>query len=133
MPRIEPISLSNHVLDIGANGTAEARETEPGPPERTDAFTVGFVNMAAASPHNGEMHPDRDEILLVVEGAIRVFSDSRSEPPPSRLAAPVLSPKGSGKSSKVTAQNWYTSPWPQRRRALPMTAQRGNAPLNDWT
>lgn len=94
MPGIDPISLTNHVLDIRADGSVAARATNPGPPERTDAFTVGLVNMAGQSPHNGEMHPDGDEILIVVEGSIRVFCDSQTESFTVGAGSACIVPKG---------------------------------------
>jgi mannose-6-phosphate isomerase-like protein (cupin superfamily) len=42
------------------------------PPERIDGFTIGAPQIAGDPPHGGEMHPDGDELLYVVSGAITV-------------------------------------------------------------
>lgn len=39
-------------------------------------MTVGFVSVAGESPHNGELHPDGDEILYVISGRLRVIGES---------------------------------------------------------
>ena len=70
------------VLDIFEDLSIGVRRRKPGPPERIKGMTVGVVQMTAnePSPHNGEMHPDGDEILIVTSGVIRIIHDSRSEP-----------------------------------------------------
>jgi mannose-6-phosphate isomerase-like protein (cupin superfamily) len=42
------------------------------PPQRIDGFTVGAPRIAGDPPHGGEMHPDGDELLYLVSGAVTV-------------------------------------------------------------
>jgi len=79
---IEKADLANFVLDIRSDWSVTRRLRKPGPPARIDGMTVGLVTMSASdlSPHDGEMHPDGDEILLVTSGRIRISYDSRAEP-----------------------------------------------------
>lgn len=43
------------------------------PPQRIDGVTIGAPQLTAdPSPHGGEMHPDGDELLYLVSGAITV-------------------------------------------------------------
>lgn len=42
------------------------------PPRRIDGFTIGAPRIAGDPPHGGEMHPDGDELLYLVSGAVTV-------------------------------------------------------------
>ena len=37
-----------------------------------DGYTFGVATMTENSPHDGEMHPDGDEVLYLVSGHVRV-------------------------------------------------------------
>jgi len=50
-----------------------------GPPVRRDGMTVGIIEMASDAPHNGEMHPDGDELLYVISGSVEVTWDGSSD------------------------------------------------------
>jgi mannose-6-phosphate isomerase-like protein (cupin superfamily) len=52
------------------------------PPQRIDGFTIGAPRIAGDPPHDGEMHPDGDELLYLVSGAVTVtleLSDGNTE------------------------------------------------------
>lgn len=74
---IEPgrrIDLAHEVigLDIG-DRRARIVEQQPGrPPRRIDGFTVGIPELTGDAPHDGEVHPDGDELLYLVSGAVTV-------------------------------------------------------------
>ena len=80
MPSVVPVDPSQSVLDIHRDLSIQIRQRKPGPPERIDGMTVGIVTMAGESPHNGEMHPDGDEILYVISGKVRITYDSGNDP-----------------------------------------------------
>jgi mannose-6-phosphate isomerase-like protein (cupin superfamily) len=81
MASVDRVDLTKFVLDIRPDLSITLRETKPGPPERIEGMTVGFVTIAPGeSPHSGEMHPDGDEVLFVVSGTLRVTHDSGNEP-----------------------------------------------------
>ena len=42
------------------------------PPQRIEGFTIGVASTAGPSPHGGEMHPDGDELLYLISGAVAV-------------------------------------------------------------
>jgi mannose-6-phosphate isomerase-like protein (cupin superfamily) len=41
-------------------------------PQRIDGLTIGAPRIAGDPPHDGEMHPDGDELLYLVSGAVTV-------------------------------------------------------------
>lgn len=47
---------------------------QPGPPPRLDGHTVGapYLTVGGEPPHAGEVHPDGDELLYLVSGAMSV-------------------------------------------------------------
>lgn len=81
MATVERVNVDSQVLDIWRDLSVSARQRKSGPPQRIDGFTFGVATIAPGeSPHNGEMHPDGDEILYVVSGALRLTCDSSDEP-----------------------------------------------------
>lgn len=48
------------------------RDDTYGPFNRFPGFTFSTVTMSRGSMHDGEMHPDGDEIVFVVSGSIEV-------------------------------------------------------------
>jgi hypothetical protein len=42
------------------------------PPVRIDGYSVGAPTLTGDAPHDGEMHPDGDELLYMVSGAVTV-------------------------------------------------------------
>jgi mannose-6-phosphate isomerase-like protein (cupin superfamily) len=43
-----------------------------GPPQRIDGMTIGAARIDGDPPHDGEMHPDGDELLYLLSGAVTV-------------------------------------------------------------
>ena len=81
MAALESIDLTQVVLDVSRNLKVSARRQPAGPPHRIDGLTIGIANLQPGqSPHNGEMHPDGDEILFVVAGTLVVTGDSSDTP-----------------------------------------------------
>jgi len=76
MDQIIPVDVTRFVLDLRRDLSVTPRATRPGPPERIDGVTIGFVSVTGDPPHRGEMHPDGDEILYVVSGKLRVIGES---------------------------------------------------------
>ncbi len=76
MDKIVPVDVGRFALDIHRDLSVSPRAHKHGPPERIDGMTVGFVSVTGESPHNGEMHPDGDEILYVISGKLRVIGES---------------------------------------------------------
>ncbi len=76
MKRILPVDVSRFAFRIHRDLSVTTSEIKPGPPERIDGMTAGIVTMERDAPHGGEVHPDGDEILYVISGALSVTSDS---------------------------------------------------------
>jgi mannose-6-phosphate isomerase-like protein (cupin superfamily) len=48
-------------------------EQLPGrPPRRIDGLTIGAPQITSDPPHDGEVHPDADEVLYLISGAMTV-------------------------------------------------------------
>src|SRR3954447_14849351 len=71
---IEPgrrIDLGCEVVGLGADPRARRGEQQAGrPPRRIDGVTVGAPELTGDAPHDGEVHPDGDELLFLVSGAV---------------------------------------------------------------
>jgi mannose-6-phosphate isomerase-like protein (cupin superfamily) len=68
-----PFDLSNSTVGLSrATGEASFVEQVAGPPHRIDGYTVGAPHLTGDPPHNGEMHPDADELLFLVSGRVLV-------------------------------------------------------------
>ena len=81
MSMITRIDASRYLFDIQRDLSVSARASKPGPPERIDGMTVGIVTMVHDASHNGEVHPDGDEILYVISGKLRVTGESAPNAP----------------------------------------------------
>ena len=67
------IDLSSEVVGIGASDRQARLVEQTGRgPQRIDGFTVGAPDLTGDAPHDGEMHPDGDELLYLVSGAVTV-------------------------------------------------------------
>jgi mannose-6-phosphate isomerase-like protein (cupin superfamily) len=74
---IEPgrrIDLAGEVVGLGGSDRlARLVEQQPGrAPERLDGFTIGAPRITGDAPHDGEMHPDGDELLYLISGQVTV-------------------------------------------------------------
>ncbi len=76
MNKIKSVDVSRFSFRIDRDLSVSTAEIKPGPPERIDGMTVGIVTIEQDPPHGGEVHPDGDEILYVISGALSVVSDS---------------------------------------------------------
>jgi len=75
---IEPgrvIHLAEEVVGLDrADRRARIVEQQPGrPPRRIDGVTIGAPRITGDAPHGGEMHPDGDELLYLIAGAVTVL------------------------------------------------------------
>lgn len=81
MSQIERIDTVGQFLHVDRNLSVHPMAHRRGPPPRPDGLSVGFVTMERDAPHGGEMHPDGDEILVIVSGRVRVVGDSDPQHP----------------------------------------------------
>ena len=68
------IDLTREVVGFDrADGRARLVDQVAGrPPQRIDGLSIGAPQIAGDPPHGGEMHPDGDELLYLVSGAVTV-------------------------------------------------------------
>jgi mannose-6-phosphate isomerase-like protein (cupin superfamily) len=73
-------TLEGSVADFARDRSITIRPAPPGPPRRIDGYTFGAIpNIDGPGPHNGEVHPDGDELLYVVSGAMELTLDDGDE------------------------------------------------------
>ncbi|MDH3441007.1 MAG: cupin domain-containing protein [Gammaproteobacteria bacterium] len=63
---------SAYAIGIGHDFRAALVADRPDPQTAVDGATFGIATMSENSPHNGERHPDGDEVLYLIAGKVRV-------------------------------------------------------------
>ena len=68
------LRLDQEVLGIEREGgrMVTVPRSGQGPPERIDGHTIGLWRMEGDPPHAGEVHPDGDELLVLLSGRVSV-------------------------------------------------------------
>jgi mannose-6-phosphate isomerase-like protein (cupin superfamily) len=67
------IDLTREVVGLQrSDRRARIVEQPGGPPQRIDGLTIGAPIITGDAPHNGELHPDGDEVLYLISGAVTV-------------------------------------------------------------
>ena len=71
----QPIDLSGQVvgLDRSDRRACLVEQIAGRPPQRIDGLTIGAPMLTSDAPHAGEVHPDGDELLYLVSGAVTVL------------------------------------------------------------
>jgi oxalate decarboxylase/phosphoglucose isomerase-like protein (cupin superfamily) len=71
----EPFDLSDDAVIVLDRETGNARLLTIGDhgPSRIDGYTIGAPFLTQNAPHEGEMHPDGDELLYLVSGRVNVL------------------------------------------------------------
>lgn len=57
---------------VNRDMSARTIPARPDPAIPVDGYTFGVATMTENSPHDGEMHPDGDEVLYLISGKVRV-------------------------------------------------------------
>jgi quercetin dioxygenase-like cupin family protein len=65
-------NTKNQTVAISRDLSAETMPARPDPAIPVDGYTFGVATMIENSPHDGEMHPDGDEVLYLIDGEVRV-------------------------------------------------------------
>jgi len=88
-PSVE--SFAGKAVQITRDRIATIVSVPPGPPKRIDGYTIGVIpNLDGPPVHRGEMHPDGDEFLYLVSGAIEVIFDDGDQETIGTAASVVL-------------------------------------------
>lgn len=61
--------LEEHYVLVTPDGAMTPRPKR-GTPPRIDGLTIGFHRVTASPPHDGELHPSADELLVVITGSL---------------------------------------------------------------
>lgn len=69
---VSTLDLSQSLLDLYRNGRMHLVAWESDPPPRIDGYVIGTPVMTLPAPHNGEMHPNGDEVLFLILGRLDV-------------------------------------------------------------
>jgi mannose-6-phosphate isomerase-like protein (cupin superfamily) len=68
----EPFDPSAVTIGIHRDGAIRVVPRAPGAPRRIDGHVLGAPRMTAPAAHAGEMHPDGDELVMLVSGRASV-------------------------------------------------------------
>lgn len=72
MSKPQLFDSASFTVGLDSRGVAELIPNRLGPPPRVDGLSIGVASMSRSAPHGGEMHPDGDEVLILVSGRARV-------------------------------------------------------------
>ena len=67
------VDLIDSYLSLGYDGNVKNVPATKGPPPQLEGYLLGGGLMTRNAPHGGEVHPDGDEVLLVISGGIDVI------------------------------------------------------------
>jgi quercetin dioxygenase-like cupin family protein len=67
---------ASQTVTIKRDLSAETMPAQPDPAIPVDGYTFGVASMTENSPHDGEMHPDGDEVLYLIDGQVRVMLET---------------------------------------------------------
>ena len=126
--RTEPFDPSQVVVGF-QEGEARLIPSTGGPPARVKGFTVGAPVLARNPPHGGEMHPDGDELLILVSGHVVVVleEDAGKHRVELRAGQALVVPRGVWHRVELQekSQLVHVTPGPGgEHRPLPATDER---------
>lgn len=79
MNKVRRFNPATHTIGIARDLSAEQVAAQADPPVAVDGITFGVARMQENSPHNGEMHPDGDEVLYLISGQVNIVFEEKSE------------------------------------------------------
>jgi mannose-6-phosphate isomerase-like protein (cupin superfamily) len=86
---------STFAIGVGRDFSASMIPDRPDPQIPVEGATFGIATMTQNSPHDGERHPDGDEVLYLISGRVRVvFVESDHEDIEMLPGDGLLVPKG---------------------------------------
>jgi len=80
------IDLQACVIGLYRDGKASLVSSHSGPPPEIDGYSIGAPFMTHEPPHGGEMHPDGDEVLVLLSGSVTILLEDRDPPREVQLA-----------------------------------------------
>jgi mannose-6-phosphate isomerase-like protein (cupin superfamily) len=73
-------------------------------PVRVDGYVVGAPLMTGNAPHRGELHPDGDELLLLLSGRVEVILDDGTQ---QQVGAETVQELAGGQAVIVPKGVWH--------------------------
>ena len=70
---VQKIDLTSSTVGLYRDGSSSVEANGSGRPRRIDGYIVGATLVANKPRHNGEMHPDADELLYLISGGVDVL------------------------------------------------------------
>ena len=74
MLALEVIDMKRSTIAVSRDLQMRAVKAKLGPPARADGLMIGIADMTRDPPHNGELHPDGDELVFVISGRVEVLA-----------------------------------------------------------
>lgn len=93
----DPVKFDPSAFAVGISEAFRAGlvADRPDPQVPVDGATFGVATMSENSPHNGERHPDGDEVLYLISGKVRVvFVDGEHDDIDVNPGDGLIVPKG---------------------------------------
>ena len=82
-------------IGVGRDLIAVRVPMQADPPIPVDGLTIGIAEMSENSPHDGEMHPDGDEVLYLISGHVNVvFEEAEFDTVDMQPGDGLVVPKG---------------------------------------
>lgn len=75
-PVTEPhvaIEMTANYVQLAPDGSSQVLRVRRGPHPNLPGFVVGAPTLTRDAPHGGELHPDGDELLLILSGRVQVI------------------------------------------------------------
>jgi len=118
--------LSRESVALSRELGASLIKTSFGPHSEVDGYRIGLARLSKPPPHDGERHPDGDEVLYVVAGAVDVLLETE---PAQRVALEagdgLIVPRGVWHRLEIVAPAEILYATPGRSEARPR--RRGRA------
>ena len=76
MEQTKRFDLKRQNVTLSRELAATVIAASHGPHPAVDGYLIGIASMSKPPPHNGERHPDGDEVLYVISGRIEVLLET---------------------------------------------------------
>jgi len=76
MGKVTKVDPAGFSIAISRDLRMSLVEHQPGRPPVCDGLMVGIADMVRDPPHEGELHPDGDELIYIISGRVRVVGES---------------------------------------------------------
>lgn len=75
-PRVRRLNMGDSIVGLDRLLDASVLPALADPGVSFEGLTIGIARMDRSAPHGGEMHPDGDEFLYLIDGRARVVVET---------------------------------------------------------